>query len=92
MPYGKVESIDLELRKWTMYVNRVKQFIALNEIKAVLHVVKLITVVGEATYDLMCDLCAPAKPQEKSFDDLVALVKNHLEPRRFNDFLFMQKI
>ncbi|XP_063539957.1 homeotic protein female sterile-like [Cydia strobilella] len=30
----------------------------------------------------MCDLCAPAKPEEKTFDDLVKLVREHLEPAR----------
>jgi hypothetical protein len=82
MPYGKLESFDLSSRKWTMYVNRVKQFIALNEIKPTLHVATLITVVGEPTYSLMCDLCAPDTPESKEFDELVTLVKNHLEPRR----------
>ena len=82
MPYGKIEIFDLASRKWTMYVDRVKQFIALNEIKQSLHVATLITVVGEATYDLMCDLCAPDKPESKTFDQLVDIVQKHLEPRR----------
>lgn len=82
MPYGKIDCFDLSSRKWTKYVNRVKQFIALNEIKPTLHVATLITVVGEPTYDLMCDLCAPDKPEEKSFTELVTIVEQHLEPRR----------
>ncbi|KAI5635625.1 hypothetical protein NE865_11705 [Phthorimaea operculella] len=44
MPYGKIDSFDLQSRKWSMYVDRVKQFIALNEIKDTLHVATLITV------------------------------------------------
>lgn len=42
----------------------------------------LITVVGETTYSLMCDLCAPADPETKKFDELVRLVTDHLEPQR----------
>ncbi|KOB73878.1 putative tick transposon [Operophtera brumata] len=70
MPYGKIDCFDLSSRKWTKYVSRVKQFIALNEIKDSLHVATLITVVGEPTYDLMCDLCAPNKPETKTFTEL----------------------
>ncbi|KOB51965.1 polyprotein, partial [Operophtera brumata] len=82
MPYGKIDCFDLSSRKWTKYVSRVKQFIALNEIKDSLHVATLITVVGEPTYDLMCDLCAPNKPETKTFTELVSIVEQHLEPRR----------
>lgn len=82
MPYGKIDCFDLSSRKWTQYVNRVKQFIVLNEIKDSLHVATLITVVGEPTYDLMCDLCAPDKPETKKFTELVTIVEQHLEPRR----------
>ncbi|KOB72899.1 Uncharacterized protein OBRU01_11621 [Operophtera brumata] len=71
MPYGKIDCFDLSSRKWTKYVNRVKQFIALNEIKDSLHVATLITVVGEPTYDLMCDLFAPNKPESKTFTELI---------------------
>ncbi|CAH2083991.1 unnamed protein product [Euphydryas editha] len=82
MPIGKIEPFDLNSKQWPAYIRRVKQFILLNEIKDDLQVPMLITVVGEATYSLMCDLCAPEHPEEKTFDDLVDLVTNHLEPQR----------
>lgn len=82
MPIGKIEPFDLTSKQWPAYVRRVKQFIRLNEIKDELQVPMLITVVGEATYALMCDLCAPEHPEDKSFDTLTELVSNHLEPKR----------
>ncbi|CAH2092471.1 unnamed protein product [Euphydryas editha] len=82
MPIGKIEPFDLNSKQWPAYIRRVKQFILLNEIKDDLQVPMLITVVREATYSLMCDLCAPEHPEEKTFDDLVDLVTNHLEPQR----------
>lgn len=82
MPIGKIEPFDLNSKQWPAYIRRVKQFILLNEIKDDLQVPMLITVVGEATYSLMCDLCAPDHPENKKFDDLVDLVTNHLEPQR----------
>ncbi|CAB3252626.1 unnamed protein product [Arctia plantaginis] len=47
-----------------------------------LRVPLLITVVGEHTYSLMCDLCAPKNPKEKSFGELIKAVLEHLEPQR----------
>lgn len=82
MPIGKIEQFDLSSKKWSAYIRRVEQFMTLNEIKPELQVATLVTLVGEATYDLMCDLCAPTNPEEKSFRELVKVVSDHLEPRR----------
>ncbi|XP_045775110.1 uncharacterized protein K02A2.6-like [Maniola jurtina] len=82
MPIGKLEPFDLNSKQWPAYIRRVKQYILLNEVKDELQVPLLITIVGEATYILMCDLCSPAHPESKSFDELVKLVSEHLEPKR----------
>ncbi|XP_013191481.2 uncharacterized protein K02A2.6 [Amyelois transitella] len=82
MPIGKLEPFDLNSQKWPAYVRRVKQYIVLNEIKNELRVPLLITIVGQDTYSLMCDLCSPAHPESKTFDELVNLVAQHLEPQR----------
>ncbi|XP_063634900.1 uncharacterized protein LOC134805553 [Cydia splendana] len=81
MPLGKLECFRVG-SDWDAYVRRVKQFIALNEIDDTLHVASLVTLVGAECYELMCDLCAPAKPEDKTFADLVKLVSEHLEPER----------
>ncbi|XP_045779574.1 uncharacterized protein K02A2.6-like [Maniola jurtina] len=82
MPIGKLEPFDLSSKQWPAYIRRVKQYILLNEVKDELQVPLLITIVGEATYTLMCDLCSPAHPESKGFDELVKLVSEHLEPKR----------
>lgn len=41
----------------------------------------VITVVGGATYSLMCDLCSRNFPKHKMYDELVQLVENYLEPQ-----------
>nr|XP_034836883.1 uncharacterized protein K02A2.6-like [Maniola hyperantus] len=82
MPIGKLEPFDLNSKQWPAYIRRVKQYILLNEVKAELQVPLLITIVGEATYTLMCDLCSPAHPESKGFEELVELVSEHLEPKR----------
>lgn len=82
MPIGKIEPFTLSSKQWPAYVRRVNQFILLNDIKEELKVSMLITVVGEATYSLMCDLCSPSFPEDKKYDELVQLVTKHLEPQR----------
>lgn len=83
MPFGKLPEFELEEGKnWTSYVRLVRQFILLNEIKTELRVATLVTHVGARTYQLMCDLCAPDHPEDKTFDSLVELVTGHLEPKR----------
>ncbi|XP_048000243.1 uncharacterized protein LOC125237297 [Leguminivora glycinivorella] len=81
MPIGSVECFRAG-SDWDAYVRRVKQFIALNAIEDKLHVASLVTLVGAECYELMCDLCAPSKPEDKTFDELVKLVREHLEPER----------
>lgn len=82
MPIGKIETFEMGTHNWDAYCRRVKQFIALNSIKAELKVAVLITHVGEACYELMCDLCAPDVPEDKTFSELEELVRAHLEPKR----------
>ncbi|XP_045511104.1 uncharacterized protein K02A2.6-like [Colias croceus] len=82
MPIGKLEPFDVNSKQWPAYVRRVRQYILLNEIRQELQVPLLITIVGDTTYSLMCDLCSPEHPESKSFEELVRLVTQHLEPQR----------
>lgn len=41
---------------------------------------ELLTHVDEATYKLVKTLCAPSKPSEKTFDEIVQLLTKHLKP------------
>lgn len=82
MPIGQIEPFNVEGQNWDSYIRRVEQFILLNSISDNLKVATLLTLVGSECYNLICDLCSPADPETKNFEDLVVLVKNHLEPER----------
>lgn len=82
MPIGKIEEFSLESQNWDNYVRRLKQFIALNNIEDELKVATLLTLVGGECYNLLCDLCSPLHPEDKEFDELVELLRNHLEPEK----------
>ena len=40
-----------------------------------------LSVVGSKTYSLLRNLVAPALPQDKTFEQLVAILKGHFEPK-----------
>lgn len=82
MTFGKIESFEVGVSNWDAYCRRIKQFIALNNIDKDLHVATLVTHVGVNCYELMCDLCAPDLPEQKSFEELETIVRQHLEPQR----------
>ena len=67
---------------WEMYVERLEFYFVANDItdepkkKAT-----LLSVCGAATYKLMCDLVAPAKPKDKTFKQLKEVIQKHLKPK-----------
>ena len=44
------------------------------------HQSTLLTVAGQEVYSLACNLVAPGKLGDKSYDDLVALIQKHYSP------------
>ena len=78
---GKIEEYD-EKDTWVEYMECLEQYFVANEItdngkkRAV-----LLSVCGAKMYKLIRNLVNPRKPTDKSFSELVNLVKNHLNPR-----------
>ncbi len=80
--HGKIEQFDSSQETWTMYVERLDLYFVANGItEAEKKRAVLLTVSGPATYKLIRSLAAPKKPAEKSFAELVALVKSHYSPK-----------
>ena len=79
--FGKVDEFDATKEEWTQYVERLEHFFVANDIadagkkRAV-----LLSVVGASTYALLWNLVSPAKPGEKSYSELVAVLKEHYNP------------
>ena len=75
-------AFDPKNQMWDEYTEILEQFLAANEIdnadrqKAI-----VISVVGASTYSLMHNLLSPDKPKDKSFQELVLLMKNHFDPK-----------
>ena len=75
---GKVDEFDASKEEWPQYEERLTHFFQANDIddagkkRAV-----LLSVVGPVTYKLLRNLLAPAKPGEKTYDELVETLSAH---------------
>ena len=82
MMFGKLEEFDMATDKdWIQYIERMEYYFQANKItegdtkKAI-----LISAMGEKAYKLMCSLVSPAKPNNKSFGQLVKAMRGHFCP------------
>ncbi|XP_041651122.1 uncharacterized protein K02A2.6-like [Cheilinus undulatus] len=79
---GTLAAFDIKNQTWEEYCEILDQFYAANQIddgdrqRAI-----LISVVGASTYSLMRNLLSPEKPKDKSYQQLVLLLKNHFDPK-----------
>ena len=81
--HGNIGQFDRGVEDWTAYCERLEQYFMANDVKdAGKQRAILLSVCGAATYQLIRNLVAPGKPTEKSFADLVKLVKEHTHPLR----------
>ncbi|KOB73281.1 Uncharacterized protein OBRU01_10928 [Operophtera brumata] len=78
---GNIKEFNLSTDTWNSYIKRVRAFFLVNGTKAEVQTAFLITLVGNETYDLMTVLCSPDEPEKKTFDKLVEIVENHLNPK-----------
>ncbi|VDI74334.1 Hypothetical predicted protein [Mytilus galloprovincialis] len=77
---GKIENFDDGIEQWTSYTERLEQYFAVNEISNEKRVPALLSLIGGKTYALLRNLTTPDKPKDKSYDDIVKVLKEHLSP------------
>ena len=79
---GKIDKFIPATGDWTQYIERMNQFFIANEIseeprkKAI-----LLSQCGAGTYGLLRNLVAPAKPSDKSYNELVRVMNEHQNPK-----------
>ena len=76
---GNLPEFHQENEFFSSYIERVELFFEANSI-ADEKVTVVLSLVGSKTYSLLRSLVAPAKPNEKSYKDLVAVLMKHFEP------------
>ena len=82
-PFGHVDTFDENVEDIECYL-KVEQFIVANEIDGANNRDRavLLSLVGSKVYKLLRNLTAPAKPSDKSYDELKTLLKPHYRPKR----------
>ena len=80
--FGKLTEHDPEQEEWGSYIERLEFFFTANDIEdAEKKKAILLSSSGSKTYKLFRGLTAPAKPGDKTFAELVKLMKNHSSPK-----------
>ena len=79
--YGTLTEFRRETEEFSAYLERVELYFAANEIAEEKQVPIFLNVVGGATYGLLRSLVAPDSPKNKSLEELIALLKDHFEPK-----------
>ena len=76
--HRRVECFDPATDDWSTYVERLEHYFIVNDIiTEAKRRSTLLTVAGPEVYLLACNLVAPGKAGDKSYDDFVALIKKH---------------
>ncbi|XP_052259085.1 uncharacterized protein K02A2.6-like [Dreissena polymorpha] len=78
---GNINAYDCNVETWTSYQERLEQYFMVNDIDNERKVAGLLTLLGEKTYGLLRNLTVPAKPSEKSYEELCQLLQTHLCPK-----------
>ena len=79
--FGRIEEFDGAKEEWSQYEERLGHFFAANGMESAEKKRSIfLSVVGAATYKLLRSLVAPAKPGEKTFEELVKLLSAHFNP------------
>ena len=78
---GKIDEFDGTKEDWPQYVERVDHFFDANGINdAGKKKSTLLAVVGPSTYTLLRNLVSPDKPGDKTYDELVKVLREHYNP------------
>ena len=79
---GQVEPFVVGKHDWTLYVQRVQEYLVANRIsteekkRAV-----LVTLMGSEAYELLASLVTPDKPLTKKFENIIATMEKYLKPK-----------
>ena len=67
---------------WVSYIERLQQYFVANDIKGDdRQRAMLLRVCGASAYQLIRSVVSPAKPTEKTFEQIVTLMKEHYFPK-----------
>ena len=78
---GRLDEFDPATDAVESYAERAQLFFEANDIAAGKQTAVFLSAIGTKTYQLLRDLMAPTLPKEKSFEDIVGVLKEHFQPK-----------
>ena len=78
---GSIAEFNSENEKITAYLEQVQLFFEASGISDEKRVAVLLTVIGSTTYALLSNLVAPSKPKEKSFTELLEVLRRQFDSK-----------
>ncbi|KAJ8023800.1 hypothetical protein HOLleu_36342 [Holothuria leucospilota] len=80
--FGKLDEFNSEKEEWTQYVERLNHFFTANDIEEETKKQSIfLSLIGADAYKLLRNLVSPEKPGDKTFKDLVEIMKKHQNPK-----------
>ncbi|XP_063900178.1 uncharacterized protein K02A2.6-like [Zophobas morio] len=87
---GSIDSFDPKVDNWTLYQEQLEEFFNVNGIvdtpategqtESKKRVPALLSLIGKETYKTLRDLCTPALPKDKTYEELCTLLKKQFSP------------
>ncbi|XP_033105178.1 uncharacterized protein LOC117107583 [Anneissia japonica] len=74
---GQINTFDNETEDWPAYAERLEAYLEANSVHDNRKVATLLTVIGPKAYALLNDLCSPALPKIKAYDELTKMLDEH---------------
>ena len=79
--YGQLKEFEPETENISTYLERVHLYFEANAIAEDKKASVLLTVIGAKNYSIIRSLVAPTLPKDKTYDELVTVLKNHFQPK-----------
>ncbi|XP_051963005.1 uncharacterized protein zgc:165409 isoform X2 [Xyrauchen texanus] len=76
---GRLDEYNPENECWSAYIERVELYIIANDVDDTKKVATLLSAMGASTYGLLRNLVYPEKPKDKTFEEIVDILKSHFE-------------
>ena len=78
---GKIDEFSEQREDWSLYIERLEHYFIANRVTDEQRKKSLmLTAIGAAAYKLLRSMTAPERPNDKSFGELVELMKKHYDP------------
>ena len=78
---GKLDEFNPANDSITAYVERAQLYMEANSVPEDKKVAVFLSAIGGKTYSLLRNLLTPTLPKEKTFEQIVTVLKNHFEPK-----------